>query len=128
GHSPGGTGPDVALLLMGSLDDAIPTAPRVVVLASSATGELGAVGSLQVPGIVPGRGYLEPKLVAADLDGDGDADLAITGGQYSPVAVLENRGDGVMALSGLFNRGSEDFKNRYFLAAGDLDGDGDVDL
>ena len=75
----------------------------------------GAAPGLDAVGMVAGA-------VFADLDGDGDADLA-TAASWQPVTVWTNEGgrfaaSPVAGTSGLWQR----------LAAADLDGDGDQDL
>jgi len=61
---------------------------------------------------------------AADFDGDGDRDLAITSFGASVVDIRRNNGDGTFSsipgpAGGAYPRG---------IAAGDLNGDGDIDL
>jgi hypothetical protein len=68
-------------------------------------------------------------IVAADLDGDGDLDLAMAnpGSGKPPVhnlAVLMSDGDGTFADAVLYSTAGEP----YGVTAGDLDGDGDLDL
>ena len=60
----------------------------------------------------------------ADLDGDGDLDLAVVNSYSDNVSVLLNRGDGTFAPAVNYEVG------RYptSITSGDLDGDGDVDL
>jgi hypothetical protein len=82
-------------------------------------------------------GTMPRSLVAEDFDADGDADLAVLAVGIDAVSVLSNNGDGtfephVLKIVG----GVTDRKNPNptfpvpgpFLAAGDLDGDRDVDL
>ena len=60
------------------------------------------------------------KIVAADFNGDGKPDIAVTGGPG--VVVLFNEGDGTFAPAVGYPFGGGD------LAAGDIDGDGAVDI
>ena len=90
-------------------NDGRPGAPRLVDVTRSAAPGLDAVG------MVAGA-------VFADLDGDGDPDLATAAG-WRPVTVWTNDGGRftsapIPGTSGLWQR----------LAAADLDGDGDADL
>ena len=90
-------------------NDGRPGAPRFVDVTRSAAPGLDAVG------MVAGA-------VFADLDGDGDADLATAAG-WRPITIWTNDGGRFTAApiagtSGLWQR----------LAAADLDGDGDEDL
>ncbi len=62
--------------------------------------------------------------VAADLDGDGWIDLAVSNLDGGNVSIERNAGDGVLALHGAHAVGALP----YSLVAGDLDGDGDTDL
>jgi hypothetical protein len=69
-------------------------------------------------------GYYDTGITAADLDGDGDADLAVTSGFDEDVSVLRNNGDGSLRSRARFGvRG----RPAGVLAA-DLDGDEDADL
>ena len=63
-------------------------------------------------------------MVAADLDGDGDTDLAIVDAASEQVIVLQNNGGG--AFTPLFTGVLVEAPRR--LTAGDVDGDGDIDL
>jgi serine/threonine protein kinase len=63
-------------------------------------------------------------VAAADLDGDGDLDLATPNERPSTVSILLNRGDGSFEPGGEHTVGT----HPRSVQAGDLDGDGDVDL
>lgn len=63
------------------------------------------------------------SLAAADLDGDGDVDLAVCNSATSTVQALFNRGDGFFA-----GQGSYGVQSPLGLVAADLDGDGSTDL
>lgn len=69
-----------------------------------------------------------PKVVVADLDGDGDPDLAAPDNDLNTLGsnfvVLRNRGDGTFAPPQSASAGAR----ATHLAAADLDGDGDTDL
>jgi hypothetical protein len=69
-------------------------------------------------------GTASNSICAADLDGDGDLDLATEGRYSDSVSVLLNNGDGVFAPRSAYPAGIEP---RSVLSA-DLDGDGDMDL
>jgi len=62
-------------------------------------------------------------LIAADLDGDARPDLAVAGGEKS-VLILRNAGGATFQKAEAFETGAYP----TFLAAGDLDRDGDLDL
>ena len=75
--------------------------------------------------------YIGGDPLVADLDGDGDQDIAvsatITGVTYSyEIAVLSNNGSGEFALVGMFP--TNDHGGRTTLTARDIDEDGDLDL
>ncbi len=95
--------------------------------ASPASYSVGVVGDWT------NIGYQFPvggaALLLADLDGDGDLDLALgnggpEGNPGSTVSVLLNNGDGTLAPRASYEVGSRPLS----LAIGDLDGDGDLDL
>ena len=69
--------------------------------------------------------HLNPTSVfAADLDGDGDQDLAIANEWSDNVSVLKNNGDGTFAAALNYEAGNAP----YSVFAADLDGDGHADL
>ncbi len=63
-------------------------------------------------------------VVLADLDGDGDLDIATANFGSGNVSVLLNNGNGTFATAQNYTAGT----NSRALTAADLDGDGDVDL
>mgnify|MGYP006276137065 CR=1 FL=1 len=63
-------------------------------------------------------------VTAADLDGDGDTDLAVANRGSDDVGVLLNNGDGTFAPQQTYAAGSEPLS----VKAADLDADGDTDL
>jgi hypothetical protein len=68
-----------------------------------------------------------PKdIVAADLDGDGDQDLAVSNAYSNTVTILRNNGSGKFAQSASSPVAVGD--RPYAIVAADLDGDGDQDL
>jgi hypothetical protein len=84
---------------------------------------LNAGGGVFAHAATLAAGYQRHGLIAGDLDGDGDADLAF-GAEGEYLAVLANRGDGVFE-SGL---GLSAGVQPVAAAAADLDGDGLLDL
>ncbi|MEM6795336.1 MAG: FG-GAP-like repeat-containing protein, partial [Acidobacteriota bacterium] len=70
--------------------------------------------------------YTNPKLTSADLDGDGDLDLLASSGEDDAVTWFENTaGDGSAWTAHTLDSTSRDPRG---IVAGDLDGDGDVDV
>ena len=64
------------------------------------------------------------SITAADLDGDGDADLAVANWGRNSMSVLLGNGDGSFAPRRIYGVGLSPVS----ITAADLDGDGDVDL
>ena len=64
------------------------------------------------------------SVFAADLDGDGDRDLAVANYYGGNISVLKNNGNGTFAAAVNYAAGA----NPYSVFAADLDGDGDADL
>jgi hypothetical protein len=64
------------------------------------------------------------SLAIADLDADGDADLAVVNGSDDNVSILLNQGDGTFAPDVIYGAGDQPRS----VAIGDLDGDWDADL
>ncbi|RME27491.1 MAG: VCBS repeat-containing protein, partial [Candidatus Zixiibacteriota bacterium] len=71
-----------------------------------------------------GVGDNPSSVFAADLDGDGDRDLAVANYWSHNVSILPNNGDGTFAAAVNYTAG--DFPASVFAA--DLDADGDQDL
>ena len=75
-------------------------------------------------------GNIPTRFVAADLDGDGDVDLAVANNWYDSdlgcggVSILMNNGDGSFAAPVKYAAGCAPIS----VFAADLDGDGDLDL
>jgi FG-GAP-like repeat/RTX calcium-binding nonapeptide repeat (4 copies) len=70
-------------------------------------------------------GHAPNQVVAADLDADGDDDLAMTNtGVDQTVSVLINAGDGTFAAEATYPVSD----GAYGIAASDIEGDGDLDL
>ncbi|MEW5799865.1 MAG: FG-GAP-like repeat-containing protein [Bacteroidota bacterium] len=61
--------------------------------------------------------------VLADLDKDGDIDIASTTSLYNTMSVMLNNGDGTYASTATFST-----LNAFDINAADVDGDGDMDL
>lgn len=64
------------------------------------------------------------SITCADLDGDGDLDVAVANGASDNVSVLLNEGDGAFAAEVTYHVGD----NPSSISHGDLDGDGRIDL
>jgi hypothetical protein len=79
------------------------------------------------PQVTYGTGGNPASVFVADLDGDGDKDLAVanfSGGGYDSVSILKNNGDGTFQLPVKYE--SRDQPTSVFCA--DLDGDGYLDI
>ncbi|MDH4071102.1 MAG: FG-GAP-like repeat-containing protein, partial [Ignavibacteria bacterium] len=77
-----------------------------------------------VSATVPIAGSTPYGIVCADLDRDGDLDLAVANRGGASVVLLSNDGDGTFAPAGTIPVGN----NPEAIDAGDLDNDGDIDL
>jgi uncharacterized repeat protein (TIGR01451 family) len=87
-------------------------------------GSTSAQDSLFAPPVNYGVGVYPWSVFAADLDGDGDYDLATANtGSYN-VSILLNNGDGTFAAAVNYGAGA----NPAGVFAADLDGDSDYDL
>jgi hypothetical protein len=97
----------------------------VVVLPNDGAGNLGApVAYDSTP--APGVGSAQPRgLVAADLDGDTDLDLALAHYSTYQVAIFVNDGTGTLSGPTTFTTG---LSGSEWLAAADFTGDGKIDL
>jgi hypothetical protein len=93
----------------------------VTILRNTGTGNFNEPGTSPVP-----AGSFPSSLTAADLDGDGDRDLAVTNQVSNDVTILRNNGSGnfVQPASSPEPAGSTPAS----IVAADLDGDGDRDL
>ncbi len=71
-------------------------------------------------------------IAAADLDGDGDVDLAVGGLDStfftSEITLLANDGAGTFTVAGSVQPSPTEYIGAPLVVAGDLDGDGDADL
>lgn len=63
-------------------------------------------------------------IINADLDGDGDFDLAVTNQWSNTISILFNNGDGSFAADIQYMTGNRPLG----IAAADFDSDGDLDL
>lgn len=64
-------------------------------------------------------------IVAADLNGDGNLDLAVSNNDSKDVSILLGNGDGTFTSAGDFATGQD---GNEALAVGDIDGDGNLDV
>jgi hypothetical protein len=124
---PVGTSPDALVAgdfdRDGDLDLAVcdlETAGRVHVLLNDGAGAFS-------PGASPSVGAKPTAIVAADLDRDGDLDLVTANETSANLSVLAGNGDGTFSPAGTLVLPAGD-TTPSALAAGDLDGDGDLDL
>jgi len=92
---------------------------RVEIFRNSGNGTF-----VNVQALVIGNNVSPAEIVAADLDGDNDLDLAVALHGSNAVQILINQG-GTFVLGGSTPSGGSETRH---IAAADLDGDGDVDL
>jgi hypothetical protein len=83
-------------------------------------------GSLLAPVLYATSFTIPGQLTQADLDGDGDRDIAVVGALGASVNVFSNNGSGVFTLSSNLRPAVVGGFND--VAAGDLDGDGITDI
>jgi hypothetical protein len=76
------------------------------------------------PAVNYGAGDAPYSVFCADLDGDGDLDLAVANCMSTIVSILMNNGDGTFQSAVNYGAGA----NPYSVFCADLDGDGDLDL
>jgi len=76
------------------------------------------------PAVNYGAGHFLSSVFCADLDSDGDLDLAVASSSTDSVSILKNNGDGTFYLDSNYAVGDDPWS--VFCA--DLDGDGDLDL
>jgi hypothetical protein len=113
--------PDVAVTSHDSHD--------VVILPGDGTGGLDAAVSLRVPALEAGEPH-NHGLLAVDLDEDGDLDIVTTNQAEGSVSVLRS-GGGSGGGGGFAPAPGSPFsvgRMPYLPAAGDVDGDGHLDL
>lgn len=84
----------------------------------------GLGGYAAGPVILLGNGVGAGELIAADIDADGDQDLAVALKNLSAVRIYSNLGAGVFSMVGTYTTG-EDSQG---FDTGDVDGDGDIDF
>jgi hypothetical protein len=80
--------------------------------------------SSQTYGTSQGVGFQPDKLIAGDVDGDGDVDLVVLNTFDRTFTVLKNNGSGLLTAAQTVTLGFS-FGG---IALGDMDGDGDLDL
>ena len=71
-----------------------------------------------------GTGSNPYSVTSADMDGDGDQDLAVANYGFDSVSVLKNNGNGTFATKVDYGTGREPWS----VTSADMDGDGDQDL
>ena len=103
-----------------------PPPPPEIVFAQVEDAGLDRPYRLETDGLTAAE-RLSGGIAAGDIDGDGDVDLYVVGGDLDPNSLYENQGDGTFldtteeATPVITHKGSGP-------AFGDIDGDGDLDL
>ena len=92
----------------------------VSVLINDGNGSFLPSVNYRVSGLAP----YPRSVIAQDLDGDGDADLAIALNQANRLEIMVNNGDGTFGGQGWYQAGL----SPSYVATGDFDSDGDVDV
>ncbi len=90
-----------------------------VAFAAPASAQFGPAQALTFQASAP------TSVVAADLDGDGDLDVAVTYQNNDRVVWFENQGGGNFGIAQTAATGLDDAQT---VAAADMNGDGDIDL
>lgn len=137
----GDNNPDIVVLNAGPLGSHQPSTVSVLMgngdgaFAAQSQYDVGLVGNNpDTPVDTPLGGYAH---VLADLDGDGDLDLAVANSDINPsiglpyytLSVLMNNGDGTFAPRVAYpDLGGDVGLRPVAVAAGDVDGDNDLDL
>jgi hypothetical protein len=107
----------VDVTLTGRLGSCVPRVARYRVA-------VGGGGGILSPTLTLDAGDGLSSVVAADLDGDGDLDLAASNRASNTVALYQNVGGGSFPTIDTVTVGSAPFA----VTTSDLDGDGDIDL
>lgn len=102
-------------------DLAVATGGRILILAGDGRGGFRRAGEVKA-------GANPTGLTASDLDGDGDPDLAAANHETDYLTLLLNDGTGVFEPAPSSPVRIEVDPHPHVVAAGDLDGDGSVDL
>jgi hypothetical protein len=111
----------------------VPAGNAVTVTATSvADAAMSASATFVVTASAPAQGSVIPiapgfrptALVAADFNGDGHTDLAVTGAAGNVVQIYIGNGDGTFRTGTTLSTGADP----VYIVTGDFDGDGHVDL
>ncbi|HTF88182.1 MAG TPA: VCBS repeat-containing protein [Planctomycetota bacterium] len=99
------------------------------ILVTSALCALAAQASAQISFNTPANypaGFTPDATAAGDFNNDGDLDLATANDGPDKVTIFSNNGSGVFSLAATVLTGSN--TSPHTPVAGDLDGDGDIDI